>query len=127
MGSTDEITRNLELAAREERAGTDAEGLAWYRPLLFWHYGLPCSVRAHVAAIAFSILWIAWALRLLGAAGTARAMAIAAAVCLVVFGSSVVASLHAEARDSRDMALHAGRPDRLLQTFSEPAGAGGDQ
>jgi hypothetical protein len=100
-GASPELARNLELALA---AGgrTEAPAVPWYRVPLFWHYGLPCPLRATVAAGAFSALWLAAALALVGRRAAARTLAAWAATACVVFGTSVVASLQAEARAGRE-------------------------
>jgi len=70
--------------------------LPWYRFPLFWHYGIPGPTRMTIAVCAFFFCWIAL---ILGAAGphrTARRLLILALAILVLFGSSILTSLHQE-------------------------------
>jgi hypothetical protein len=103
MGTTPEIRRNLERALRA--AGGEPEDLPWYRVPLYWHYLLPCTVRAIVLAAAFSGLWIGLALQLLGARRLSRSVAAVSLGVLIVFGSSVASTLYAEAAAERRAAL----------------------
>ncbi|MBM4149824.1 MAG: hypothetical protein FJ224_12405 [Lentisphaerae bacterium] len=96
-GSTPELRRNLALAAQAlEEDGKP--GLPWYRPLLFWHYGIPTRIRISIALAAFSGVWLAAALRRAGLPAAARTVRAASAVLLVVFGSSSLGTIHAESR-----------------------------
>lgn len=115
-GSRPDLARNLELAAA--RSGGASSPLPWYRVPLFWHYALPCATRTMVVAAAFAMLWIAGAIRLLGRPVLARTLAAWSCVVLMLFGSSVAATLHAEsgAGQEREVA-------RLLQRKMAPPAA----
>jgi hypothetical protein len=64
--------------------------------VLFWHYALDCATRASITAIAFSSLWIAGALGLLGLKRTGKWLMVMAAIACVLFGSSVLTTLQQE-------------------------------
>ncbi len=96
MGNTPDLRQNLLVAAARGQADA-LPSLPWYRPLLFWHYGLATRTRFLVAAAAFSLAWLAVAFRLLGWQAGARPLLATALVVLVLFGSSTLTSLHQEA------------------------------
>lgn len=106
-GHDAEVRQNLAATlARNQSSGQTL--LPWYRVFLFWHFGLDLSTRASAALVGFSLLCVALALRLWGRRGAAAQLHAVAVVLMVVFGSSVGASLHAESRDqSRERALGA--------------------
>lgn len=95
MGSNEDIRRNLELALAR---GDDSESatLPWYRAFLFWHYGLPGSLRACIAFAAFSLVWIGFAFRVMGLDVWGRHVIAVATVVLILFGSSVASTLYEE-------------------------------
>lgn len=119
-GARPELARNLREAAAG--AGDPAAALPWYRVPLFWHYGLPCAARALVAAAAFSMLWVAGAVRLLGRPVLARSLAGWSAAVLVVFGSSVAATLHAETSARRENELASLLDRSLVAPAAQPTG-----
>jgi hypothetical protein len=96
-GTNPDIERNLRLAFA--RGQTDRSvSLPWYRVPLFWHYGLAAPVRLTVAAVAFSLCWLALLLRFARwARGFARPLLTFAAMALILFGSSAATSLREEA------------------------------
>lgn len=100
-GTTPEISRSLRLALAGESARV-VPSLPWHRPLLFWHHGLPASTRALIAAAAFSAFWLVWALRLLMRRAVAGSVLLTAVATALLFGTSVLASLLGEMRDSRE-------------------------
>ncbi len=108
MGSSPEIRRNLQLAIEGKRGEDGAQAaLPWYRPLLFWHYGLATRTRATVALAAFAAFWMLLSLRLLGLrAGTPPLIAVTVAV-VIVFGSSAAMSLHQETQAEQAAAVRA--------------------
>jgi len=105
-GSTPDVARNLSIA-EGRRQGLKTPVTSWMRGVLFWHYGLACSVRAAIAAMAFSFLWIAGALGLLGLKRTGRVLMVGAAVLFILFGSSVLATLQQEGQVTRPVAVSA--------------------
>jgi hypothetical protein len=111
LGTTPEIRRSLVISSA---AGSSVPAsLPWYRLPLFWHYGLPGSIRITVAAAAFSLFWVALAIRNLGFKDSARHVVILSLLVLMLFGSSVAVTLHSEARDQ----------DRLLTLEESPGDA----
>lgn len=97
MGSSEDVRRNLELSiTRGERS--KAGNLPWYRAFLFWHYGLPGSLRVGIALSAFSAIWIGFALRVAGAQVWSRHLIAFSIVVFVLFGSSVASTLYEESR-----------------------------
>ena len=108
-GSTPDIRRNLAIAqARVEGLKTPQD--LWSRTVLFWHYGLPCADRTLLLAWAFSGLWAAAAIGLLGARRTGKTAATLGLIILITFGSSVLVTLQEES--------HPQRPVSLMQNFS---------
>jgi hypothetical protein len=95
LGATPEIRRNLSLAAAAAEK-ENRTALPWYRPLLFWHYGLPLRVRTTAAVAAFAALWVAAILRALGAKPFAASLFAPALAALVLFGSSAATTIHQE-------------------------------
>lgn len=99
-GSSPDIRRNLAIAqARKE--GLKTPVVSWLRLLLFWHYRLDCASRAILAASAFSALWFAGALWLLGAKRAGKILAVIALVVFTLSGSSVLATLEQESHPAR--------------------------
>lgn len=95
-GTTWEIERNLCLAAA---AGDENTPLtpAWYRYPLFWHFGLSMKTRLLINLFAFTILWIPLCLRAAGIRRPVSTPIIALSLTiLIVFGSSLLTSLHQE-------------------------------
>ncbi len=106
LGANPDLRRNLSLAiAAAEQDG--AFTLPWYRPLFLWHYSLPYPVRVTVAAFAFAAVWLALALRLLGARDPASRLLALSLVALALFGSSVATTVHQELRADAPAALTA--------------------
>ena len=94
-GSSPAIRHNLELAlkgkAKDAETGAMPE-LSWTRVPFFWHFTLPIRTRLRLALACFNLLFIAlllWRIRL---HGLARGLFAAAAIGLVVFGSSAAVS-----------------------------------
>jgi hypothetical protein len=100
LGTTPDIERNLTLALAGGRRGVPAT-LPWYRLILFWHYGLPASQRVTVAAVAFSGIWLALALRLAGRARACNSLLTLSLIVFMLFGSSALTSLQEEAKAGR--------------------------
>jgi hypothetical protein len=94
-GSAPDIRRNLAIALGH-REGLKKPLTPWNRVVLFWHYGLSCRTRLLITAMAFSLLWLAGALRLAGFRNLATSLAIAAVCTVALFGSSVLTTLHQE-------------------------------
>jgi len=103
MGSSPEIRRNM-LLALEGKRGENGEGvdLAWYRPLLFWHYGLATRTRVTIALAAFAVFWALISLRVLGIRGDTARLAMIAVAVAIVFGSSAATSLQQDVQGEHD-------------------------
>lgn len=97
-GTNDDIRRNLAISLAELHP-RDTDPLPWHRQVLFWHYGLSAQSRVTVAAAAFSLFWIALALRTIGLRQLPRQLMVVALIVFAIFGSSSAATIHAEARD----------------------------
>lgn len=95
MGHDPDIERNLLLAMAKGKKNAPV-ALPWYRFPLFWHYGIPGPIRMTMAVYAFLCCWVAFSLRTLGLPGFARRLLILALSLLVLFGSSILTSLHQE-------------------------------
>lgn len=100
LGATPDIERNLTLALAAAQRGVPA-ALPWYRLILFWHYGLPASQRVTVAAVAFSGIWLALALRVAGRARACTSLLAISLIVFMLFGSSALTSLQEEAKARR--------------------------
>ena len=109
LGATPDIERNLTLALAAGRRGVPA-ALPWYRLLLFWHYGLPASQRVAVAAVAFSGIWLALALRVAGRVRACNSLLTLSLVVFMLFGSSALTSLQEEAKARRGDSAAASPP-----------------
>ncbi|MEI6787519.1 MAG: BatD family protein [bacterium] len=110
-GSAPDIQRNLSIA-QAKKDGLKTPVVSWLRMTLFWHYGLDCASRAVLAVAAFSGLWLAWTLFILGARRTAKAMSTLCLILLIAWGSSVLATLQQESRIQRP--LLTGTPEAHL-------------
>lgn len=97
VGGEWSIRRNLLLAY--SKADSLNATIPWYRVLLFWHYGLACPIRTLIACVAFVTVWISLVFRSLGISRLFKVSMTISLVVLVLFGTSVAASLHAEALD----------------------------
>lgn len=103
-GSTPDVRRNLAIAqARQD--GLKTPEVSWLRLVLFWHYRPDCATRATLAAIAFSGLWLAGVLRLLGSRRTGKALMTVSALMLILFASSVLTTIQQESRIQRPGAM----------------------
>ncbi len=100
-GTTWELKRNMILAIHKLDANVSDPKLPWYRPLLFWHYGLSGNVRITIASLAFLLLWIALLLRPLGINELSRTLLGVAVTLLIVFGSSAATTLYQELRPTQ--------------------------
>jgi len=112
VGTNEDIRRNLRIA----RASGDEDeqtGLPWHRIPLFWHYGLAGTTRLTIALVAFSMVWLALAARVVGWAGLSRHVLVLSLIVLALFGSSVAVSFHGESRDSAGI-LAAENPDEVV-------------
>jgi len=101
-GSRGDIAHNLAIAEGRKQ-GLKSPVVSWMRGVLYWHYALDCATRTRITAMAFSALWIAGAMGLLGLGRTGRVLMGIAAIVFILFGSSVLASLQQESQgqDSR--------------------------
>lgn len=95
MGGNWDIRRNLLIAMAGGSRDRDVS-LPWYRSLLFWHFGLPCSVRWGITVTAFSAFWLGLAIRTMGFRRLAKPVVLISFLVFMVFGSSVATSLHQE-------------------------------
>ena len=107
MGSDPDIERNMMLAMAKGKKDAPV-ALPWYRFLLFWHYGLSGPVRMTITACAFLCFWLALTLRTLGPRRIARRLLILSLAVLVLFGSSVLTSLHQESVAGLAVSVQAG-------------------
>ncbi|MBL7115000.1 MAG: BatD family protein [Kiritimatiellae bacterium] len=99
LGTTPEIQRVLQLALAGHQESMPA--LPWYRIPLFWHYGLPCALRATALACAFSLLWIVLVIRRYRKWIWTQSLAVALVCVTALLGSSVLASFYAEWKADR--------------------------
>jgi hypothetical protein len=97
-GSSEEIRRNMMICLAGYEKEEDVS-LPWHRFLLFWHYGLPGSTRMAIAAVAFSLCWLAVAAGSVGYRRLSRPVLTVAFLALVLFGSSAATTLHQESRE----------------------------
>lgn len=103
-GTTPDLRHNIMLAmsAMRNPSGDHSDlimaELPWTRLPLFWHYQIPLHSRIGITLFLFNMLWLAGFLRILRLKDTARGLAVASVVGLVLFGSSSLVSLHREAR-----------------------------
>jgi hypothetical protein len=97
MGTTPEIQRNMQiaLAATDRQAGPS---LPWYRLPLFWHFSLPIHARLHLAVASFGLFWLGLTLRLFRRRRAGSGCVLIGCLLMVIFGSSVAASLEEESR-----------------------------
>ncbi len=103
-GASPELENNLDLAlgAVDKAAHLLGEGgwqgvdsataLPWYRVPLFWHYGVPVSVRLEALAVMWGILWLGMMLKFARLRRIGKVLVAVGLVGLAVFGSSVLAS-----------------------------------
>jgi hypothetical protein len=114
MGHDPDIRQNLRLAMAGGKKNVTM-ALPWYRFPLFWHYGIPGPARLTIAVWAFFCCWMALILGALGARLAARRLLILSVAVLILFGSSILTSLHEEAASrstpngqAKDKTGHAG-------------------
>ncbi len=103
-GASPELENNLDLAlsamnklAHPLRDGgwqgaDSATALSWYRVPLFWHYGVPVSVRLEALAVMWGVLWLGLILKFVRLRRIGKVLVAVSLVGLAVFGSSVLAS-----------------------------------
>jgi tetratricopeptide (TPR) repeat protein len=103
-GSAPDLRRNLAIA-RGRLEGLKSPVTSWQQMALFWHYGLSCATRILIVAVAFALLWIAGALRLLGSKNAARSLSAVALLVFLLFGASVLTSLQQEGQAARPAVL----------------------
>lgn len=108
-GGAPDISRNLAIA-EGRRLGEKTPVKSWLRWMLFWHYGLDSTTRTHVAALSFSFLWIAGTLVMLGWRRTGRSVMGVATALFILFGSSVLATLHQETQMARPASISEAAP-----------------
>jgi hypothetical protein len=102
MGSDPDIQRNLLLALAKGKKNIPT-ALPWYRFPLFWHYGIPGPIRMTIAVCAFFCCWIALILGALGVGRPAKHLLIVALAVCVLFGSSILTSMHQETASQTTM------------------------
>ncbi len=105
-GSAADIARNLAIAEARKQ-GLKTPVTSWLRGVVAWHYMLDCAVRVRIAAIAFSALWMAGAIGLLGLRRVSKFLMVVAAITLILFGSSVLATLQQESQASAGVRIQA--------------------
>ena len=103
-GASPELENNLDLAlsAADRVAHPLNEGgwqsvdsataLPWYRVPLFWHYGVPVSVRLEAMAVMWGVLWLGMLLKFARLRRIGKVLMAVGLVGMAVFGSSVLAS-----------------------------------
>ncbi len=124
-GSSPAIRQNIllatERAAQNEPQDRAQATLPWYRILVFWHYGLGLSTRIVIALAAFSLICASFVLQLCHWRDLGLFARVVGILVLSLFGSSVVASLHAESRDrTRARTLYAAGPTASPPKPPEP-------
>jgi len=99
VGSTPEIQQGL-LAALAKQSGDQRKELPWIRTALFWHYSLPCQMRAWIALGAWTLFWLGLFLRLLMRRHNIHTLAslsetgmFVGGLLAVSFGASVIVTL----------------------------------
>ena len=100
LGRSADLELNLQIA-RNKKDKLSSAPEPWYRIVLFWHYGLACPTRTGIAAVAFSLFWLALTARIIGARRFTKPLLLAAAIVFILFGSSVATSLQQEATAPR--------------------------
>jgi hypothetical protein len=103
-GSTADISRNLAIAEARKQ-GLKVPVASWLRWVLFWHYEPDCATRGGIAALAFSGLWLAGALSLIGLKRMGKVLLVVAAIIFVLSGSSVLTTLQQESRIQRPLSI----------------------
>ncbi len=96
-GGAADISRNLAIGEARKQ-GLKVPVTSWLRWVLFWHYALDCAARAGITALAFSFIWIAGTLSLVGPKKAAKTLMVIAVVVFIFFGSSVLATLQQESQ-----------------------------
>jgi hypothetical protein len=99
-GRRADLSLNMRIALAGLSKTRDAP-VPWQRIVLFWHYGLSCAERTWIALGAFTVFWLALALRALGLPRLARAALVPAAVAFILFGSSAATTVHEESSAPR--------------------------
>lgn len=103
-GGAADLSRNLAIAEGRKQ-GAKVPVTPWSRWVLFWHYGLDGSTRAMATAVAFSGLWIAGALGVLGFRRLSKFLLVAGAVTFILAGSSLLTTIQQENQISRPASL----------------------
>lgn len=103
-GRAADVSRNMAIAEGRKQ-GLKTPMSSWLRAVLFWHYELDCATRASIAALAFSLIWIAATMGLFGMKRLGKTLMIIAAILFVLFGSSVLTSLQQESQVARPTSL----------------------
>lgn len=104
QGTSDALQHNLRLAAARGELPLESS-LPWYRQFLFWHYRLAMPLRVMMLLAGVSLWFFSFAVRFWRRPVLARELHGVAVVMLILFGSSVAASWHAELRDLKHDAL----------------------
>ncbi len=107
-GSTWDTRRNIVLAMAGD-ADEKTYALPWHRYPLFWHYGMPCSVRISVAVLAFASFWIALSMLILGLRRPANMLMILSVALCLIFAYSATTSYHNEA-NALPILIEGGQP-----------------
>jgi hypothetical protein len=106
QGASPESRQGL-AAAQVLKTGRPRAELPWYRTAFFWHYALPCPMRALAALGGWSLFWFGLLCRILnrrrGSRTFLRAMSgtslLTAGVFALVFAASVLLTLAHERHD----------------------------
>lgn len=124
VGADPDVRRNMRLALAGQRKLDEAAALPAYRYLFFWHYDLAGGLRVSIAVVAFSLCWVALALRSLGVRRIAARLLTLSAVVLALAGSSALMTIYHESRADqwRDLARQA-----RLQSAAERHDAAEDE
>jgi hypothetical protein len=107
LGATPETRQGLAAAAALQ-AGRSRADLPWSRTAFFWHFALPCDLRAWAALAGWSIFWLGATARVLRRGRAAHsALRSFADTCLLtggliglLFGASVATTLAQEQHDA---------------------------
>jgi hypothetical protein len=107
MGLTPAIRTNLRQALALRNGQPDAD-LPWTRTAFFWHFDLPCRMRAQLASAGWMVFWLALCARRLGRHAArdkwrawTGACRMAGMTLLIVFGTSAAISLALDLQDRR--------------------------
>lgn len=99
VGTTPEVKQGL-LAAFSKQTKQQKKELPWLRTALFWHYSLPCQIRAWIALAGWLLFWGGLFLRLLMRHRNVHALSslsetgmFVGGITLLVFAASVIVTV----------------------------------